>query len=234
MMLDNSTRRNLELIETLREKERIGSLLWVLDRTKTAMGARMLRNFIEQPLVQKSEINLRLDATEELVRHPMLRQELRELLSPVYDLERLMTKISCQTANCRDLNAFKQSLKMLPSIYYVLKELKSDLFRQLYESWDALEDLYTLIENSIFEEPPITIKEGNIIKTGYHEDVDRLRRACIDGKQWIAELEAKEREETGIKNLKIKYNKVFGYYIEVTKSYLSLVPDRYTRKANLG
>lgn len=235
MLLDASTRRNLELVETFREKERKGSLIWVLDKTKTAMGARMLRNYIEQPLKQAKEINKRLDAVEELFSNIVLRDEIRELLSPIYDLERLMSKISCQTANPRDLIAFKQSLSMLPNIKNTLKSCKASLLKEIYDSFDPLEDLYILIDSSIEDDPPIAIKEGNIIKKGFNADVDKLKNAGTQGRQWLAELEALEKEKTGIRNLKINYNKIFGYYIEVTKSYLDLVPeDRYTRKQTLA
>lgn len=235
MMLDLSTRRNLEIVETMREKERRGSLLWVLDKTKTAMGARMLRSIVEQPLVQIDHINKRLDAVEELYLEPILREEIKELLTPIYDLERLMSKISCQTANSRDLIAFKQSLGMLPPLKSVISECKAQLFDEIYERFDELADLYALIDASIEEEPPISIKEGHIIKAGYSEEVDHLRRAGTDGKQWLAELESQEREVTGIKGLKINYNRIFGYYIEITKSYLDQVPEeRYTRKQTLA
>lgn len=234
MILDISTRRNLELVETLREKERKGSLLWVLDKTKTAMGARLLRNYIEQPLLNDNTINERLDAVEELKDNLILREEVKELLNPIYDMERLMGKISCQTVNCRDLIAFKQSLSMLPHIKTVLSHCNSNLLLNIHNNFDDLNDLFKLIDKSIEEEPPISVKEGNIIKMGYNEDVDKLRNACFNGKQWIADLEAKERELTGIKNLKIKFNKVFGYYIEITKSNIHLAPDRYTRKQTLA
>lgn len=234
-ILDLSTRRNLEIVETLREKERRGSLLWVLDKTKTAMGARMLRNFLEQPLKHINQIEDRLDAVQELLNKPMLREEIRELLTPIYDLERLMSKISCQTANCRDLIAFKQSLSMLPPLKSLLKECAAPMITRIYQVIDTLEDLKDLIDRAIIEDPPVSIKEGHIIKTGYDEGVDHLRRATTEGKGWLAALEVEEREKTGIKNLKINYNKVFGYYIEVTKSYLDLVPeDRYTRKQTLA
>ncbi|MBC7961076.1 MAG: DNA mismatch repair protein MutS, partial [Vallitaleaceae bacterium] len=235
MLLDLSTRRNLEIVETLREKSRRGSLLWVLDKTKTAMGARMLRNFVEQPLINAAQINQRLDAVEELVNESMLREEIKEFLTPIYDLERLMSKISCQTANSRDLIAFKQSLSMLPHVKNLVSECKATLFTEILCDFDELSDLFQLIDASIEEEPPLSIKEGHIIKTGYHEDVDRLRRAGTEGKEWLAALESKEREATGIRTLKINYNRIFGYYIEVTKSNLDQVPeDRYTRKQTLA
>jgi DNA mismatch repair protein MutS len=234
MMIDLSSRRNLELVETLREKERKGSLLWVLDKTKTAMGSRLLRKWIEQPLLSKAHIEGRLNAIEELNNSPIVREELKEFLTPVYDLERLMSKISLKTANCRDLIAFKTSIEMLPHIKALLNECKTDYIKDINNTFDELKDIFSLIEKGIIEDPPISIKDGNIINTGYHPQVDKLREACTKGKQWIAELEAKEKEKTGIKTLKIKFNKVFGYYIDVTKSNLSLVPERYIRKQTLA
>ena len=233
MVLDSSTRRNLELCETLREKQKRGSLLWVLDKTKTAMGARLLRKYVEQPLIDKEEITRRLDAVEELQKEAISREEIREYLSSVYDLERLVGKISYQSANPRDLTAFKASLSMLPYIRTILGDMKSPLLQKLYEDIDPLEDLCDLVERAIIEDPPLAMKEGGIIRDGYHEDVDRLRKAKTDGKTWLAELEEKEREKTGIKNLRIKYNKVFGYYLEVTNSFKNMVPDYYTRKQTL-
>ena len=234
MMLDSSTRRNLELCETLREKQKRGSLLWVLDKTKTAMGARTLRKYIEQPLIDKKEIEKRLDAVQELKNQAISREELREYLSPVYDMERLIMKITYGSANPRDLTAFRTSLEMLPPIRYILQDMQCDLLRSIMEELDPLEDLCTLITNAIREEPPIAMKEGNIIRDGYNEEVDKLRRAKSDGKDWLAKLENDEREKTGIKNLRIKYNKVFGYYLEVTNSYKDLVPEYYTRKQTLA
>ncbi len=234
MTLDSSTRRNLELCETLREKQKKGSLLWVLDKTKTAMGARMMRSFIEQPLISKEEINERLDAVAELNKNAISREEIREYLNPVYDLERLISKISYKSANPRDLLAFKSSLSMLPHIKYLLQSMSSKALKEAGENMDTLDDLYDLVERSIVEEPPIAIREGGIIKEGFHEEIDRLKHAKTEGKTWLAELEAKEREKTGIKNLKIKYNKIFGYYLEVTNSYKELVPDYFTRKQTLA
>ena len=234
MMLDSSTRRNLELCETLREKQKRGSLLWVLDKTKTAMGARTLRKYVEQPLIDKKEIENRLDAVAELKDQAISREEIREYLTPVYDLERLITRIAYGTANPRDLTAFRSSLEMLPPIKYILEEMQSGLLKNIYDDLDPLEDLCELVKNAIREEPPIAMKEGNIIREGYNEEVDKLRRAKSDGKEWLAKLENDEREKTGIKNLRIKYNKVFGYYLEVTNSYKDLVPDYYTRKQTLA
>ena len=234
MMLDSSTRRNLELCETLREKQKRGSLLWVLDKTKTAMGARTLRKYVEQPLIDKKEIEMRLDAVSELKEGAISREEIREYLSPVYDLERLITRIAYGTANPRDLTAFRSSLEMLPHIRYILEEMQSELLKNIHDDMDALEDLCTLVKEAVREDPPIAMKEGNIIRDGYNEEVDKLRRAKSDGKEWLAKLESDEREKTGIKNLRIKYNKVFGYYLEVTNSYKEMVPDYYTRKQTLA
>ena len=234
MILDSSTRRNLELCETLREKQKRGSLLWILDKTKTAMGARTLRKYIEQPLIEKQAITERLDAVEEFVGNAICREEIREYLTPVYDLERLVSKIVYKSANPRDLTAFQSSLSMLPHIKCILQDLKAPLLMKLCEGFDTLEDLCGLIKQAIKEEPPLAMKEGGIIKEGYHEEVDRLRTAKSDGKMWIAQLEAEEREKTGIKNLKVKFNKVFGYYLEVTNSFKEMVPDYYTRKQTLA
>ena len=233
MILDTSTRRNLELCETLREKQKRGSLLWVLDKTKTAMGARMLRSYIEQPLIDKESIIKRQKAIEELNKSLITRDELREYLSPIYDLERLISKVAYKSANPRDLIALLNSLKMLPHIKTVIQDFKSPLFKEITEDLDVLDDITSLIDNSINEDPPINIKEGGIIKEGYNEEVDRLRKAKTEGKTWLAELETKEKEKTGIKGLKIKYNKVFGYYLDVTNSYKDLVPDYYVRKQTL-
>ncbi|MGN0242583.1 MAG: DNA mismatch repair protein MutS [Lachnospiraceae bacterium] len=234
MLIDSTTRRNLELCETLREKQKRGSLLWVLDKTKTAMGARMLRSFIEQPLLDKEKIESRLDAVENLKDDMILREEIREYLSPVYDLERLMTKVSYCSANPRDLIAFATSLYQLPSIKLLLAGAKSSELLQLHDELDVLDDIYTLIDQSIVEEPPINIKEGGLIKDGFHEEIDQLKRAQTDGKTWLAEFEAREQEKTGIKKLRVKYNKIFGYCIEVTNSFKDMVPDTYIRKQTLA
>ena len=233
MVIDSSSRRNLELVETLREKQKRGSLLWVLDKTKTAMGARMLRNFVEQPLIDADAINERLDAVTELNMQAMLREEIREYLNPVYDLERLVSRISYRSANPRDLLAFKMSLEMIPHIKNLLANFTSPLLVRINEQMDGLEDLYTLLEASITEDPPLAVKEGGIIREGYNEQVDTYRNSKTQGKSWLAQLEAEEKEKTGIRNLKIKYNKVFGYYLEVTNSFKDLVPEYYTRKQTL-
>ncbi len=234
MLLDSSTRRNLELCETLREKQKRGSLLWVLDKTKTAMGARTLRNYIEQPLLNKADMEARLDAVEELSKDSVSRDEIREYLNPIYDLERLLSKVTYKTANPRDLIAFRNSLEMLPHIKTVLKGFQKELLTGIYEDMESLEDIYALIDAAIEEEPPLLVREGGIIKDGFNADIDMLRNAKRDGKQWLAQLEEEDRERTGIKNLKIKYNKVFGYYFEVTNSFQHLVPEDYIRKQTLA
>ena len=233
MLIDSSTRRNLELTETMREKEKRGSLLWVLDKTKTAMGARMLRSFIEQPLIEEEAINQRLDAVEEINRQEMDREEIREYLGPVYDLERLISRVSYQSANPRDLIAFKTSIGMIPPIRRLLGQFQSKELETIYEDMDELQDLYQVLDKAIVEDPPLAMKEGGIIKDGYDRQIDDYRQAKTKGKTWLAELEAEEKEKTGIKNLKIKYNKVFGYYLEVTNSFKDMVPDYYTRKQTL-
>lgn len=233
MMLDTSTRRNLELTETLREKQKRGTLLWVLDKTKTAMGARMLRSFVEQPLISRERILDRQNAVEELNMNYISREEMAEYLNAVYDLERLIGRISYKTANPRDLIAFKSSLAMLPHIKQLLGEFQSPLLRQVDEEMDTLADLTDLIERAIVEEPPISVREGGMIKDGYSEEADRLRHAKTQGKDWLADLEAEEKEKTGIKTLKVKFNKVFGYYFEVTNSFKDQVPDYFIRRQTL-
>lgn len=234
MLLDTSTRRNLELTETLREKQKKGSLLGVLDRTRTAMGGRLLRKYLEQPLIQKDKIEERLDAVEALGQRSVERDELREYLNTIYDMERLLGKVSYKTANPRDLIAFRNSLAMLPAIKTVLADLDAGLLQSIQEHLDPLEDIYHLIDDAIEEEAPISAREGGIIKSGFHETIDSLRNAKTDGKKWLAELEEEDRNRTGIKNLRIKYNKVFGYYFEVTNSYKDLVPEDYVRKQTLA
>lgn len=234
MVLDVSTRRNLELTETMREKSRKGTLLWVLDRTMTSMGGRTIRKWIEQPLISVSDINERLESVAEFKKKFMLRMEIRELLKRVYDVERLMSKIVLGSANCRDLVSLKNSIGQVPYIKASLKDCTAHLNINNYEQLDTLEDIYELIENSIIDEPPVSVKEGGIIKTGYNEDVDKYRKATVEGRNWVAAIESSEREKTGIKSLKVGFNKVFGYYIEVTKSYYPLVPDGYVRKQTLA
>ena len=233
MLLDSSTRRNLELTETLREKQKKGSLLWVLDKTKTAMGARRLRSDIEQPLINIDDINARLDAVEQLCKNTVSRDEIREYLNPIYDMERLLGKVSYKSANPRDMLAFANSMEMLPHIKTVLKEFDCKLLSEIEQEMDGLEDLYHLIKDAICDDPPVMIREGGMIRTGFDKDIDMLRTAKTEGKTWLAKLEEEDRERTGIKNLKIKYNKVFGYYFEVTNSYKDMVPDDYIRKQTL-
>ncbi|MFQ9653895.1 MAG: DNA mismatch repair protein MutS [Enterocloster sp.] len=233
MVIDTSTRRNLELVETMREKQKRGTLLWVLDKTKTAMGARLLRACIEQPLIHRDEIIKRQNAVEELNMNYISREEICEYLNPIYDLERLIGRISYKTANPRDLIAFRSSLEMLPYIKRILGEFNSELLVELGRELDPLQDIFQLIGDAIVEEPPITVREGGIIKDGYNQEADKLRHAKTEGKNWLAELEAKEKEKTGIKTLKVKFNKVFGYYFEVTNSFKDQVPDYYIRKQTL-
>lgn len=233
MVIDTSTRRNLELVETMREKQKRGTLLWVLDKTKTAMGARLLRACIEQPLIHRDEIIKRQNAVEELNMNYISREEICEYLNPIYDLERLIGRISYKTANPRDLIAFRSSLEMLPYIKRILGEFNSELLAELGRELDPLQDIFQLIGDAIVEDPPITVREGGIIKDGYNREADKLRHAKTEGKNWLAELEAKEKEKTGIKTLKVKFNKVFGYYFEVTNSFKDQVPDYYIRKQTL-
>jgi len=234
MLLDSSTRRNLELVETMRDKQKRGTLLWVLDKTKTAMGARMLRSFIEQPLIDKDEILLRQGAVEALVKNVITREEIREYLNPVYDLERLMSKIIFKTANPRDLLAFRNSIKMIPAIITALTDVKdNEALNKLFSELDPLTDIYELIDQAIVEEPPLTIRESGIIKEGFDKDIDHFREAGTNGKGWLAKLEDEEKENTGIKNLKIKYSNVFGYSFEVTNSFKDKVPDYFIRKQTL-
>lgn len=234
MLLDSATRRNLELTETLRDKQKRGSLLWVLDKTRTAMGGRLLRSMIEQPLIDRNEMERRLDAIEELNGDSVSRDELREYLNPIYDLERLLSKVTYKTANPRDFIAFRNSLEMLPAIKKVLKSFSKEELSGIESDIDGLEDVYELIRSSIEEDPPVTIREGGMIKDGFDDTIDMLRSAKRDGKQWLTQLEEQDRERTGIKNLRIKYNKVFGYYFEVTNSYQHLVPEDYVRKQTLA
>nr|MCR5357787.1 DNA mismatch repair protein MutS [Lachnospiraceae bacterium] len=234
MILDQAARRNLELTETIRDKQKKGSLLGVLDKTRTAMGARALRTMIEQPLINKDMIVKRLDAVETLIKNAITREEIREYLNPVYDLERLMSRVVYKSANPRDILAFGNSVKMLLPIKQQLSEFDRGVLKELYDDLDTLEDLAQLITSAISDEPPLQIKEGGIIREGYNETVDSLRNAKRDGKSWLASLEARDRERTGIKNLKIKYNRLFGYYFEVTRSYMELVPDDYIRKQTLA
>ena len=233
MMIDSASRRNLEITETMRDDRKKGSLLWVLDKTSTSMGGRKLRRWLEQPLICVDDINMRLDSVDELKNSFMVRNELMELLKGVYDIERITSKIVFGNINARDLLSLKASLFKLPYIKDLIKNMNSGLIRQIHERLDLLEDLASLIDGSIHEEPPLSVKEGGIIKDGFDELVDKYRKATIEGKVWISELEARERERTGIKNLKIRYNDSFGYFIEVTKANISLVPEDYHRKQTL-
>ncbi len=233
MALDINARRNLEITEKMRDKSKKGTLLWVLDKTSTSMGGRLLRRWLNDPLIDVKEINKRLSAVKELKDSIMLRGDVIENLKKVYDIERLAGKMAFGNANARDMITLKNSLYKLPDVKNVLKECKSAYLEELYEKLDELQDIYTLIENSIVDDPPMTIKEGGIIKLGYDEEIDKLKTAQTEGKNWLIQLEAEEKEKTGIKNLKIGFNKVFGYYLEVTKSFLDKVPDRYVRKQTL-
>lgn len=234
MILDISSRRNLELTETIRDKTKKGSLLWVLDKTKTSMGARLIRKWIEMPLLNISDIEKRLNSVEALKDDVFEREELKEYLNTIHDIERLMSKIIYATNNARDLASLKNSLVNLPYIKQLLSKYDSQLLSEIYEEFDCLEDIYKLLDESIHNEPPFSVREGGLIKDGYNSDVDMLRKAKNEGSSWLMQLEAEEREKTNIKALKIKYNKVFGYFIEVTNSYLSMVPDRYIRKQTLS
>ena len=233
MALDINARRNLEITEKLRDKSKKGTLLWVLDKTATSMGGRLLRRWLNNPLIDSKQINKRLDSVQELKDNIILRGDLTDSLKKVYDIERLAGKISYGSANGRDLISLKNSAKQLPDIKKILSQAKSNLLTELYSELDVLEDVYELIDKTIVDEPPISVKEGGLIKLGYDEEIDKLKTATTDGKNWIIQLEAEEREKTGIKGLKVGFNKVFGYYIEVTKSNVSLVPDRYIRKQTL-
>ena len=233
MALDINARRNLEITEKMRDKSKKGTLLWVLDKTSTSMGGRLLRRWLNDPLIDRKEINDRLDAVEELKDSIILRGDVVDALKKVYDIERLAGKISYGNANGRDMISLKNSVKQLPEIKKVLSTTGAGLLKEIYENIDTLDDLYEIIEKSIVDEPPIGVKDGGIIKIGYDPEIDKLKLATTEGKKWILELEAKEREQTGIKGLKVGFNKVFGYFIEVTKSNLSMVPDRYIRKQTL-
>ena len=233
MEIDASSRRNLEITETLRDKNKKGSLLWVLDKTATSMGARMLKKWLEQPLIDPSEINKRLDSVGELKDSFMQRCELREMLAGIYDIERITGKIALGSCNARDMVSLRQSLSKIPYIKEALSQCNSDMLKEINEEIDNLQDVWELLEKAIADEPPVALKEGGLIKKGYNAEVDECKEASVNGKTWLADLEAKEREATGIKNLKISFNKVFGYYIEVTKSYLELVPAHYVRKQTL-
>ncbi len=233
MILDSVARKNLELTETIKDKNKKGSLLWVLDKTSTAMGGRLLRRWIEEPLMDIKEIQYRQEGVGELKQNLMLRGDIFEALKSVYDIERLTGKVAYGNVNARDLISLKNSLQKLPVLKSFLQNTHSKILQEVYEQMDILEDVTKLIEEAIVEDPPLTIKEGGIIKTTYNEDVQKYRTASTEGKTWVLNLEAKERELTGIKNLKVGYNKVFGYYIEISKSNVGMAPERYIRKQTL-
>ena len=233
MLLDSATRRNLELTETLREKKTHGSLLWVLDRTRTAMGARLLRRFLEQPLVEKEEIEKRFDALQELSEHSVDRDELREYLGPVYDLERLLAKVSCGSANPRDLSAFCSSLKMIRPMRQVLSAFRSDELVRIREELGDFDELVGTLQSALVDDPPLAMKEGGIIREGYDADIDACREAKTNSRQLLAQMEAEIREATGIRNLKVKFNNVFGYFFEVSNSFKNMVPDYFERRQTL-
>ena len=234
MTLDNIARKNLELTETLRDKNKKGSLLWVLDKTSTSMGGRNLRRWIEKPLMDIGDIRKRLQAVKELKENVILRSDISETLKKVYDIERLTGKIAYGSVNARDMISLKTSLMQLPALKELMKDRSSDLLKELSDELDVLEDVAKLIEDAIVDDPPVSVKEGGIIKSTYDEEVNKLRTASTEGKNWVIAIESKEREATGIKNLKVGYNKVFGYYLEVSKSFVNMVPDRFIRKQTLS
>lgn len=233
MGLDLNTIRNLELLETIRNKDKRGSLLWILDRTKTAMGKRLLRSWIERPLVNCDEILRRQDAIEDIYRDIILRDSLLDSLSGMHDIERLITRVTYGSANCRDLKALSATISKIPELKDSLKYSKSDILKNIYNNMHDLQDIYTLIESSIVDNPPFSVREGGLIKEGYSQEVDDIRKDMNGGQDIIASMEAEERKKTGIPKLKIGYNRVAGYYIEITNSYKKLVPERYTRKQTL-
>ena len=233
MSLDINARRNLEITEKMRDKSKKGTLLWVLDKTSTSMGGRHLRRWLNDPLIDTLEINRRLEAVKELKENVMLRGDVIDNLKKVYDIERLAGKMAYGNANARDMITLKNSLARLPEVKSVLQTTESPMLKDIYENLDELRDIYELVEKSIVDDPPMTVKDGGIIKMGYNEEVDKLKTATTEGKNWIIQLEADEKEKTGIKNLKVGFNKVFGYFIEVTKSNLDQVPERYVRKQTL-
>ena len=233
MLLDVTARRNLEITEKMRDKSKKGTLLWVLDKTSTSMGGRLLRRWLNDPLLEVKEIQERLDAVKELKENIMLRGDATETLKKVYDIERLAGKMTYGNANARDMITLKNSLQKLPDLKNVLSQCTSPKLKELYEELDELKDIYELIDKSIIEDPPMTVKDGGIIKMGFDPEIDQLKTATTEGKNWIIKLEAEEKAKTGIKTLKIGYNKVFGYYFEVSKSFVSQVPDRFIRKQTL-
>ncbi|AGY74443.1 DNA mismatch repair protein MutS [Clostridium autoethanogenum] len=234
LTIDGNSRRNLEITESLRENNKKGSLLWVIDKTNTSMGGRQLRRWLEQPLINKVKIEERLDSVEEISNNISYHEDLKEALKNIYDIERLVGKISSKSVNAKELNFLKNSIEKIPEVKSILSNFHTKLLKDMYENLDELKDIYSLLDKSILDNPAISLKEGNLIKKGYNSDIDELKEIKAHGKEWIASLENSEREVTKIKSLKIGYNKVFGYYIEVTKSNLSLVPEgRYIRKQTL-
>ncbi|NLB09390.1 MAG: DNA mismatch repair protein MutS [Clostridiales bacterium] len=233
MLLDQAARRNLELTETIRDRSCKGSLLWVMDRTKTSMGSRLLRSWLEQPLLNRTDIDARLDAVADFLKQFIVRENCREMLAGLYDLERLSGRIGLGTVNARDLIALKNVLEQIPLLRSELENMSADTLQDLISDLEPHTDLYTLLEQALVDDPPISLTEGKLIKQGYNEEVDTYRDIADRGQDWLLEYEQKEREKTGIKNLRVSYNKVFGYFIEITKSNLHLVPDRYIRKQTL-
>lgn len=235
LTIDSNSRRNLELTESLREKIKKGSLLWVMDKTNTAMGGRQLRKWIEQPLIDKTSINNRLNSVEELLNNIVSHEDLKEALKEIYDIERLVGKISSKSVNAKELISLKNSIEKIPAIKFILSSFQVNLFKSMYEKLDELKDIHSILDEAIMDNPSISLKEGSIIKEGFNKEVDELKGAKAHGKEWIASLENNEREITGIRSLKVGYNRVFGYYIEVSKTNLNLVPEgRYIRKQTLA
>jgi DNA mismatch repair protein MutS len=234
LSIDSNSRRNLELTESIRDKVKKGSLLWVIDKTSTAMGGRRIRKWLEQPLIRKKEIEDRLNAVEELTNNISLHEELKENLKEIYDMERITGKLSSKSVNAKELISLKSSISRLPKVKQIIGEFTTPLFKSIYKDFDLLENVYNIIDTGIDDNPSLSVKEGGVIKEGYNSEIDELREAKRNGKKWISNLEEKERERTNIRSLKVSYNKVFGYYIEITKSNLSLVPEDYIRKQTLS
>ncbi|MCL2322267.1 MAG: DNA mismatch repair protein MutS, partial [Oscillospiraceae bacterium] len=235
MSIDLNSKKNLELLENMVDKGKKGSLLWVLDETVTSMGGRTLRKWIELPLYNEKKIKNRLDSVEELKNDMILRENIKESLSKIYDMERILGKVCSKSVNAKELIALKNSLSNLPGLKDFIKNCSTTSLKYVYDNLDLLEDIHDILEKSIMDSPTITIKEGDIIKDGFNKDIDEFRRAKREGKDWVLELEAKEREFTGIKSLKVGYNKVFGYYIEITRANFNLIPEgRYMRKQTLS
>lgn len=234
LQIDNNTRRNLELIETVQGKKGKGTLFWVLDNTTTSMGSRLLRKWIEKPLHNIDKINNRLDSIEELLNNILISNNIKEQMKKIYDVERLLSKIIYGNCNGRDLTALKHSIYVIPEIKDNISTCNSSILKNAYKEIDCLEDIYDLLNKSIIEDSPVSLKDGGIIKSGFNTELDELREITMNSKNWISNLQTSERERTGIKNLKIGYNKVFGYYLEVSKSNIKYVPDNYQRKQTLS